>query len=558
MTCPLCRRFVPSGALRCPACGAGLAGPAASAAGQRQRAAAAVVNRGARATTAAGTPAPLSSPGSQALPPRTLLKDGRYQLGPVLGQGCFGITYRAVDRRAARLVAIKEFFPEGSVRQGSTLLPPASLGPEGFVQERAAFIREASILARFRRPGIVAVYEVFRENGTAYMVMQYVAGKTLVQLLRERGGPLPVADAVRYVLAVADALGTIHEQHVLHRDVKPGNIIVTPDDEAVLIDFGAARSFDRYQRTSVMTAIGTPGYAPLEQWGSSNRFGPASDVYALAATLYHLITGRMPPVAADRALQETLIPPRDLNPDVPPALSDAVVAALAVHMDARPQSMAQFAHSLRQAYLPAAALQTLPRPGAQTASTPLPMATNGARTGRLPSPQRATPSAAQPAPPPARSIAQTAADALATPTVPPPETLQPDFVVREVAVLGRDLVNATLALPLFTCGVCLLTGAVPLLAMTVALLPGAPGRLGRRALRGSAVLGWRALKRSVVWMAIFAYRCTITLPLVAMLVVLDACASTGTPAAQRRFARRRARYVQRLAARHGRYGGFSS
>src|SRR5579875_772384 len=142
MTCPLCRRFVPSGAVRCPACGAGFTGPAVSAAGQRQRAAAAAVNRGVRAATSAATSAAPSLPGSQALPPRTRLNGGRYQLGPVRGQGCFGITYRAVDRRAARLVAIKEFFPEGSVRQGSTLLPPASLGPEGFVKERAAFIRE--------------------------------------------------------------------------------------------------------------------------------------------------------------------------------------------------------------------------------------------------------------------------------------------------------------------------------------------------------------------------------------------------------------------------------
>src|SRR5579875_502510 len=554
MTCPLRRRFVPSGAVRCPACGAGFTGPAVSAAGQRQRAAAAAVNRGVRAATSAATSASPSLPGSQALPPRTLLNGGRYQLGPVLGQGCFGITYRAVDRRAARLVAIKEFFPEGSVRQGSTLLPPASLGPEGFVQERAAFIREASILARFRRPGIVAVYEVFRENGTAYMVMQYVAGKTLAQLLRERGGPLPVADAVRYVLAVADALGTIHEQHVLHRDVKPGNIIVTPDDEAVLIDFGAARSFDRYQRTSVMTAIGTPGYAPLEQWGSSNRFGPASDVYALAATLYHLLTGRMPPAAADRALQETLIPPRDLNPDVPPALSDAVVAALAVHMDARPQSMAQLARSLREAYPSRGVQRAVVRPAGQTASLPN-AAANDARTGRLPAPRGVVPSTAQPASPMARSAVQPVPAAPATLATPPPAALQHDFVTETIGALGRDLVNISLALPLFACALTLLGGVVPTLAVTVALLPGAPGRLGRRALRGSAVLGWRTLKRSVLWAAAFAYRCGVALPVVAMLVALDALAGAGTPAAQRRSARRRARYARRLAARGGRYGG---
>jgi serine/threonine protein kinase len=314
-------------------------------AAQRQAAAAQTVNGSASNANSA-------QPLSQELAEGTLLKGGHYHIGPVLGRGSFGTTFRAVDKRLARLVAIKEFFPEGSVRQGATILPPASLGRAGFEQERAAFAREALLLARFHRPGIVAVYDAFEENDTAYMVMEWIKGKTLSQLLKERGGPLPAANAVRYILSVADALSAVHEEHLLHRDVKPGNIIVNERDEAVLIDFGAARSFDRYQRTTAMTAIGTPGYAPLEQWGSSGRFGPPSDVYALAATLYHLLTGVMPPSAADRAAGDTLVAPRTLNPAVPPWVDVAVCAALAVQMDARPQTMALFAHALR-AGLPA-------------------------------------------------------------------------------------------------------------------------------------------------------------------------------------------------------------
>ncbi|HEY7295711.1 MAG TPA: serine/threonine-protein kinase, partial [Dehalococcoidia bacterium] len=254
---------------------------------------------------AATKPAAVSAmPDSQVLPEGMTLCNGRYYLGPVLGRGSFGTTYRAVDQRLGRIVAIKEFFPEGSVRQGQAILPPPSLGRDGFEQERGNFIREAQILTKCQRPGIVTVYDIFEEHDSAYMVMEYVAGHTLVEVLRGRGGPLPPDQALRYMLACADALAAVHEQHLLHRDVKPGNIMITAKDEAVLIDFGAARRFDRYQRTSVMTAIGTPGYAPLEQWGSSGRFGPSSDVYALAATFYHLLTGCMPLSAADRAVQD--------------------------------------------------------------------------------------------------------------------------------------------------------------------------------------------------------------------------------------------------------------
>ncbi len=289
------------------------------------------------------------SPHPQELNDGTVLAEGRYWVGPLLGRGSFGITYRGMDQRLNRDVAIKEFFPEGSFRHAGTIVPPASLGRDGYEQERRHFIEEARVLAQFQRPGIVTVYEVFEQNDTAYMVMEHIEGRTLIEVLKAHNAPLPPVDALRYILAVADALAAVHAQHLLHRDVKPGNIMITPADQAVLIDFGAARRFDRYQRTSVMTAIGTPGYAPLEQWGSSGRFGPTSDVYALAATMYHLITGQMPPSAADRAANETLQPPRTINQDVPELVSEAIVQALAVRMEDRPQTMAAFASGLRSA-----------------------------------------------------------------------------------------------------------------------------------------------------------------------------------------------------------------
>ncbi|MHB8573710.1 MAG: serine/threonine-protein kinase [Dehalococcoidia bacterium] len=384
---------MPQGAARCPACGTAFAARApagvaqarvAAAAEIRSRAAAALVNRAAVQVhtphgPAVACPAPHKHPTTSPPPPRTAgrsasvqaagrgphrtaapahpqvlaentsLAGGRYKLGPVLGRGSFGITYRGIDDRLDRPIAIKEFFPEGSYRQNGAIVPPSSLGRTGYEAERDHFIQEARVLAKFQRPGIVSVYEVFEENDTAYMVMEYLAGRTLADVLRERGEALPVADALRYVLAVADALAAVHEQHLLHRDVKPGNVMLTPSDQAVLIDFGAARRYDRYQRTSVMTAIGTPGYAPLEQWGSSGRFGPSSDVYALAATLYHLIAGSMPASAADRAIDETLRPPHELVRAVPVAVSAVILHGLAVRMEDRPQTMAAFAAELRAA-----------------------------------------------------------------------------------------------------------------------------------------------------------------------------------------------------------------
>src|SRR5581483_173827 len=263
MNCPTCRRFTPPGVSRCPACGTvfggqGVANAPASAAGKqnqpaqpaatgtppqrtsaslRSAVAAALVNyvatraqqavQGYQATPAPSTPQPAparqsSAPLSDALvlPEGITLNGGRYYVGPVLGRGSFGTTYRAVDQRLGSLVAVKEFFPEGSVRQSGRILPPPSLGRDGYEQERANFLREAGTLRKVQRPGIVTIYDIFAEYDTAYMVMEYVAGRTLADVLREQGGPLPVERALRYVLACADALAAVHEQQLLHRDVK--------------------------------------------------------------------------------------------------------------------------------------------------------------------------------------------------------------------------------------------------------------------------------------------------------------------------------------------------
>lgn len=282
------------------------------------------------------------------LPEGTLLA-GRFLLGHELGSGSFGITYRARHKLLARDVAIKEFIPQGCQRLGGSIIPPPSIGPDGYRIELQNFIAEARSLEHFRRPDIVRVDDVFEENGTAYMVMEYIPGRTLAQMLSENGGRFPPEWVLKYGLVLAGALTAVHERDILHRDIKPANVMVRPDGQLVLIDFGTARQLGQHGPTNAMTALGTPGYAPLEQHGSngrSGRSGPASDVYGLAATLYHLATGQMPPSAPDRALGDPLIPASQLAPAMSVTMSDALTRALSIQMVERPQSMAEFAAEL--------------------------------------------------------------------------------------------------------------------------------------------------------------------------------------------------------------------
>src|SRR5918911_659621 len=283
---------------------------------------------------------------STALVPGTQLSGGLYAVGKVLGQGGFGITYLGSDARERRTVAVKEFFPYGSVRRNREVHPSSGVSLADFVAARDKFLGEARVLARFKDPGIVEVYGSFDENNTAYMVMEFLRGRSLLQLLEERG-PLPEAEVVGYIVRVGEALEAVHGANLLHRDLKPDNVMLTDDGRVVLIDFGTARTYAA-GKTGRMTTMLTPGYAPLEQYGQQVRFGPFTDVYALAATLYHLLTGRMPTDATDRATGAALPSPRDLNPSVSRKVSDAVMWAMEIRVDRRPQTVAEFIAALRE------------------------------------------------------------------------------------------------------------------------------------------------------------------------------------------------------------------
>ena len=312
--CPICNTDNPASATACRACGAALAGDPAGGY-------------------------------SSALPPGTQLQGGLYAVGKVLGQGGFGITYLGSDARARRPVAIKEFFPHGSARNGREVHPAGVLAAADYVATRTKFLDESRVLAQFSHPGIVDVYGSFDENNTAYMAMEYLRGGSLENLLGDRGAA-PEDEAVGYIVSVGEALIVVHAAKLLHRDIKPGNIMLTDDGRVVLIDFGTARTYAA-GKTGRMTTMVTPGYAPLEQYGQKVRFGPFTDIYALGATLYHLLTGQMPTDATDRVSGVTLKPPREIKPDVSAGVSDAVMWAMEIRVDARPQTVREFVTALQ-------------------------------------------------------------------------------------------------------------------------------------------------------------------------------------------------------------------
>jgi len=282
------------------------------------------------------------------LPVGTKLKGGAYTVGKVLGQGSFGITYMGTDI-LSRPIVIKELFPEDCIRQGTFVsIATPSITPAEFEAMKQHFLQEArtSELFKLNHPGIQRVYDAFEENNTAYIVMEFLEGKPLSRLLEERGGVMEEAEAVGYILQAAEALEAVHQAGYLHRDINPDNIFVCKDGRVVLVSFGIAEKYVAGEEME-MKPILMPAYAPLEQYARRARFGPPLDIYALGATLYHLLTGQVPPSAPDRAHGIDLLPPHQLNPKVSRSVSEAVMKAMAMKVDERPQTVRAFIEALR-------------------------------------------------------------------------------------------------------------------------------------------------------------------------------------------------------------------
>jgi WD40 repeat protein/predicted Ser/Thr protein kinase len=266
-----------------------------------------------------------------------LLHHGNYRIGQVLGQGGFGITYAASQTNLGRKVTIKELFPEGTSRQNTTLRP-ANQYTAVWPQMVKDFVQEARTVAQFRHPNIVSVSDVFEENNTAYYVMEFLEGQTLEGL--RKNGPLPADRAQKMVLDLCQALTVVHGQGLLHRDIKPDNIFIEKSGRVVLIDFGSARLYSG--KTVSHTQLLTPGYAPFEQYLSQARFGPPTDIYALGATLFTMLTNQIPPTAPDR-VQNAALPWRG---NEPAALQAAVEWAMQTDTKQRPQNIAEWTQRL--------------------------------------------------------------------------------------------------------------------------------------------------------------------------------------------------------------------
>lgn len=290
----------------------------------------------------------LHDPGAfpTALQPGTVLS--KYTLGRVLGKpGGFGITYLSFDSVLQRRLAIKELMPRELVARrpdGATLQVHTREDAETFKNTLASFLKEARLLAQFSHPNVVRVLDYFEANGTAYFAMEYYEGQTLAEYTQRVGGRLKGPEAVSLMLPLLDALGHIHSlsEPILHRDIKPANIYLTKSGTPILLDFGAARATMGQQSRS-LSAVLTPGFAPMEQYSTRGKQGPWSDVYGCAATMYYLVAGRVPPEASERSEDPRIEPPRTFAPDLDPHLSDAIVHGLGFKPEQRPQSARAFA-----------------------------------------------------------------------------------------------------------------------------------------------------------------------------------------------------------------------
>lgn len=281
----------------------------------------------------------------KALPPGTLLRQ-RFYIGKLLGEGGFGLTYKAFDTRAGKICAVKEYAPNGlciRTADGRTLELTSRDQEMPYRAGLRRFLDESRILSRLEQiPSVVDITDTFQENNTAYFVMEFLDGADLRQIVKAARQQLPVEQITNIILQVAVSMDVIHTRtQIIHRDISPENIYITRDGKVKLIDFGSAKRTENGMGTGLSVVL-KPKFAPPEQFSSEMAQGSFTDVYSLANTFYYALTGASVPSAPDRLAGKEYVPLKHLNLGVPEGVSDAVDHALILNVRHRTQTMQAF------------------------------------------------------------------------------------------------------------------------------------------------------------------------------------------------------------------------
>ena len=286
-------------------------------------------------------------PASHHLPPGSVLRD-RYVVGRVLGEGGFGITYLGMDTNLERRVAVKEYFPTCLVSRETSLSLSVTCYTQNYQEAygkgRSQFLKEARTMARLENiPEIVQVLDHFQENNTAYIVMEFLEGETLKDRTAQLGR-IPSGELLGLLRPVMGAMEAMHQAGIIHRDISPDNLMCLPSGKVKLMDFGCAKEI---QGQPTQTVTLKHGFAPREQYVGRGQ-GPWTDVYALCATIYYCLTGKVPPRSVERqdGDLDTLTPPTQLGAELMSHQERALIKGLAVQVQNRWQSMAQLYEAL--------------------------------------------------------------------------------------------------------------------------------------------------------------------------------------------------------------------
>ena len=363
---------------------------------------------------------------SFALKPGTIL-DGKYLVGEMLGQGGFGITYIGFDLLLEQKVAIKEYFPmsTGMVsRENRSMVvwSTAMMGKTGTQKGFDSFLKEARKMAKLGGiPGVVGVKSVFIQNETAYIVMDFIEGETLLKKL-QREGPMPFDTCLSLLTPIIQALAEVHEHGIIHRDISPDNIMVRPDGRLILLDLGAAKDLDIQGKDGNVQSsqmVAKQGFSPIEQYQRNASIGPWTDVYAMAATIYYCCTGILPPTAVDRIVDDTLT----CQPLLTKEQFDVLAYCMSIRAENRPKNMTAL---LQMAVRPQGgqaepprAVPTPPQPVETVKAPPRPAVVQAAPAAPKPTYPTPTPSA------PPQPAAPRPAPAAVKPAAKAPTTSQP-------------------------------------------------------------------------------------------------------------------------------------